>query len=206
MNDWRKILVLAPHADDGELGCGGTIAKFLREGREVYYVALAYPKGPPEQLLIEEMGRALEVLGIPAENFRALGHETRYFPRDRQEILEDLVSLQKEIEPDLVLLPSTFDTHQDHQVVSNEGFRAFKKASILGYEEPWNNMTFPTEVFSVLSEEDVAKKVKALECYESQKVRPFVSPEYVLNLAKVRGIQIINAKYAEAFQVLRVIF
>ncbi len=37
----QKILVLAPHTDDGELGCGGTIVRLIDEGQDVYYVAFS---------------------------------------------------------------------------------------------------------------------------------------------------------------------
>ena len=36
-NNFKKILVLAPHTDDAELGCGGTIAKFIEVGKEVFW-------------------------------------------------------------------------------------------------------------------------------------------------------------------------
>ena len=52
----KKILVISPHTDDGELGCGGSIAKFIEEGDEVDYVALSCceksipPEYPPDIL------------------------------------------------------------------------------------------------------------------------------------------------------------
>ena len=41
MNNIKNVLILAPHTDDGELGCGGTIAKLIEEGSEVYYAAFS---------------------------------------------------------------------------------------------------------------------------------------------------------------------
>ena len=41
MIKFDRVLVLAPHTDDGELGCGGSIAKFLEQGKEVYYAAFS---------------------------------------------------------------------------------------------------------------------------------------------------------------------
>ena len=37
----EKILILAPHTDDGELGCGGSIARFIEDGQDVYYAAFS---------------------------------------------------------------------------------------------------------------------------------------------------------------------
>ena len=41
MNNINKILILAPHTDDGEFGCGASIAKFIKEDKEVYYAAFS---------------------------------------------------------------------------------------------------------------------------------------------------------------------
>ena len=63
------VLVLAPHTDDGELGCGGTIARFLEEGKEVYYVAFStcrtsVPEGYPEDILKTDLRICLRLLLI----------------------------------------------------------------------------------------------------------------------------------------------
>ncbi len=73
MLDPQKILVLAPHTDDGELGCGGSIAKFCAEGKQVYYVAFSLcSKSLPQDLspdtLAKECKKAVSILGIKAEN------------------------------------------------------------------------------------------------------------------------------------------
>lgn len=205
----KKIIVLAPHIDDGELGCGGLISKLVEEGKDVYYVSFSsaeksVPKGFPRDILKKEIKCAAKSMGIPNENLILFEYDVRNFPFYRQQILENMVDLMERIKPDLVLMPSTFDTHQDHQVVSQEGFRAFKKTSILGYEILWNNLTFETSCFVPLTEEQMNKKCEALECYHSQmyKATKAFNSETVKSLAKVRGAQ-INSKYAEAFQIIR---
>jgi len=110
--------------------------------------------------------------------------------------------LGNELKPELVLLPSTSDTHQDYQTISQEGFRAFKKISIVGYEMPYNNLSFSTNLFVVLEEEHVSKKVQALRCYKSQASKIYATADFIMSLASVRGTQ-IGVKYAEAFEVIR---
>jgi len=131
-----------------------------------------------------------------------LDFEVRDFPAHRQEILEHMVKLQEQLAPDMVFLPSTDDTHQDHQTVSAEGFRAFKRTTIFGYELPWNNLTFTTGAFVALSEKHLSSKVLALEQYKSQAGRCYATADYIRNLANVRGTQ-IGIKFAEAFQAIR---
>lgn len=192
-----RALILAPHTDDGELGCGGTIAKMVAKGAEVRY--LAFSAG---SALTDEVRAATLSLGIPPSNLSIQGFETRNFPAHRQEILEILIAIQRDWRPDRVFLPCTTDTHQDHQTVSAEGFRAFKCVTMLGYELPWNNLTFPTSAFVVLSENNVSKKVEALQLYDSQKSRDYFNPGAIESLARVRGMQ-IGVKFAESFQVIR---
>jgi len=163
INNFKKILVLAPHTDDGELGCGGTIAKFIEEKKQVFYIAFSsaeksVPQGLPKDILKKEVRKATKILGLPSKNLILLNYEVREFPKYRQEILDELLKLNNEIKPNLILLPSTQDIHQDHQVILQEGRRAFKKTSLLGYELPWNNYTFGTEAFVVLKESQISKK------------------------------------------------
>ena len=205
--DKKRILILAPHTDDGEFGCGGTIAKFTREKKEVYYVAFSsceksVPPEFPQNILKKEIRNAVKVLGIKEEDLILLDYPVRDFPKYRQEILDEMICLKKTLQPDLVLLPSTFDTHQDHQVISQEGHRAFKDLSLIGYEMPHNNLQFHTNLFMGLTAEDLSLKIAALECYKSQYHRPYAQKAYIESLARVRGCQ-IGIPYAEAFEIIR---
>jgi LmbE family N-acetylglucosaminyl deacetylase len=204
---FRRVLILAPHTDDGEFGCGGCISKWLDEGKEVYYVAFSsaeksVPEGMPKDTLKKEVQEASKVLGIRPDNLILFDYPVREFPLYRQQILEDMIRLMTELRPELVLLPSTADTHQDHQTISQEGFRAFKKVSIIGYEMPYNNLNFTTDLFVILEEKHVVRKIEALKCYKSQFGRPYATESFIRSLARVRGTQ-IGTEYAEAFEVIR---
>lgn len=204
---FNRILVLAPHIDDGEIGCGGSIAKFIEEGKEVFYVAFStaeesVPVGYPKDILVKEVKEATKILGIPRSNLIVYKFEVRKLNYVRQEILDKLVEIKELIKPDMVFLPSTNDLHQDHCTVTNEGLRAFKQVSIFGYELCWNNITFHTQAFIKLSEENVKKKIKALKAYKSQSEKAYTSDEFIMGLAKVRGVQ-IGARFAETFEVMR---
>jgi len=203
----KKIIILAPHTDDGELGCGGTIARMLDDGAQVHYVALStaeasVPEGFPKNRLEIEVRKATEALGISFENLTVFKHEVRKLNYIRQEILESLVQIRNEINPDLVFLPSSKDIHQDHITVTQEGIRAFKYSTILGYELIWNNLSFDTDVFIKLSEEQVDRKIKALNCYKTQAGKAYMEERFIKSLANVRGTQ-IGCEYAEAFELIR---
>lgn len=207
MNALHKVLILAPHTDDGEFGCGGSIARFIREGKDVYYAAFStaeesVPDPWPKDVLKTEVKEATKRLGLASDKLFIFNYKVRELSYHRQEILEDLVKIKNNICPDLVFLPSSSDVHQDHSTVSIEGIRAFKNTSILGYEIPWNNIEFRTEAFVILSDEDINKKLYALDAYNSQKGRNYASEEFIRSLARTRGVQ-IGSQYAEAFEVIR---
>ena len=203
----KRILILAPHTDDGELGCGASIARFITEGSEVYYAAFSLaeesvPAPYPKDILETEVKKATMELGIPPENLLLFRYEVRHFAYHRQEILEDLVKVNNSLQPDLVFMPATHDLHQDHTTVAHEGLRAFKKTSILAYEMPWNNLNFATQSFISFGEKELEKKIAALNCYQSQKERIYLTEEFLRGLALTRGVQ-IGKKYAEVFEVIR---
>lgn len=205
--DKQKILILAPHTDDGEFGCGASINKWIEEGKDVYYATFSACKQSvrpefPEDILITEVKEATSILGIPKENLILFDYEVRTFNYHRQEILDDLIRLRNELNPDLIVMPSLNDIHQDHKTIAEEGIRAFKFFSILCYEMPWNNLVFNTTCFNKLDKKHIDKKINALKAYKSQAHRPYSKPEFIEGLAINRGIQ-INTEYAEVFEVVR---
>jgi N-acetylglucosamine malate deacetylase 1 len=210
----NKILVLSPHTDDAELGAGGTIARFINEGKDIYYVAFSgcetsVPKGMPEDTLRKECLRSTKKLGLSLKTVRILDYQVRTFPEHRQEILEEMIRLKNEISPDLVLVPSSNDMHQDHTTIYWEALRAFKKeASIFGYEHPWNNLNFSTDIFVKLTQEQVESKILALKEYVSQitfSQKSYFDETNLRSLIYARGAQ-VDERYAEAFELVRLLY
>jgi LmbE family N-acetylglucosaminyl deacetylase len=203
----RRVLVLAPHTDDGEFGCGGTMARLVEGGAEVRYVAFSIatrslPEGFPPDTLAREVRAATAELGLSEEALTVHDFDVRTFPEHRQEILELLVALWEEWKPEVVFQPSLNDVHQDHQVVAAEGLRAFKRTTVLGYEIPWNNFDFAYQAYVALERSHLERKTAALAKYASQQHRRYADPEYIWNLARTHGVN-VNRELAECFQVYR---
>jgi N-acetylglucosaminylphosphatidylinositol deacetylase superfamily len=203
----KNVLVLAPHTDDGELGLGGTINKLITEGKRVTYIAFSaaeesVPPGFPKDILKTEVRNATAKLGIKSENLIIYSYQVRKLNYVRQEILEELIKIRKQEKYDLVFIPSLHDIHQDHTTIAQEGLRAFKNTTILGYELIWNNLSFDTQCFVRLREDDIKAKIMALKEYHSQGRRDYLSDEFIYSLAKTRGVQ-VGSEYAEAFEVVR---
>jgi len=204
---FKNVYVLAPHTDDGELGAGGFISKLIEEGANVYYFAFStaeksVPDGFADDILSVEVKKATSKLGIKKENVIIYNYEVRKLNYARQEILEDLINHRKKLRPDLVLMPSLNDIHQDHSTIAQEGLRAFKNTTVLGYELIWNNLTFNTTSFVKLERHHIQSKCNALKEYKSQAQRDYMSEEFIFSLAKTRGVQ-IGSEFAESFEVIR---
>jgi len=205
-----RILAVAPHTDDAELGCGGTLARALEEGAEIHVLVFStvedsVPPGQPVTLLRDEFLESMRTLGVPEERLTIEGYPVRRLNSFRQEVLDTLISVRRRIEPDIVLAPASSDVHQDHQVVHHECLRAFKELTLLGYENPWNHVTFSANAFVTLEARHLDAKWEALQAYRSQfdLRRPYFTKEFVQGLATVRGVQ-VHAPFAEAFEAVRV--
>lgn len=209
MNLFNRILILSPHTDDGEISCGGTIAKMMEKENEVIYVAFSsceksIPECFPNNTLKIECNSALAELGLNKEKIILLNYEVREFNVHRQEILDKMLELERRYNPTLVICPSSFDVHQDHQVIYQESVRAFKKTcSIWGMEHPWNNLIFRTDIFIELEEKNIEKKLLALKKYESQVGREYFNEEFIRSWAISRGMN-IRKPFAEVFECIRI--
>lgn len=206
--NFKKVLVLAPHTDDGELGAGGFISKLIENGSTVYYMAFStaeesVPEGFPKDILKTEVKEATRILGVREENVIIFNYGVRKLNYVRQEILEELIRFKRaNNDIDLVLLPSINDIHQDHSTIAMEGIRAFKTKSIFSYELIWNNLSFQTQAYIQLDESHLRRKIDALKAYKSQGFRDYLSADFIRSLAVARGVQ-FGVPYAETFEVVR---
>lgn len=205
----ENILVLSPHTDDGELGCGATLAKLIRQGKNVIYVAFSaceqsVLKEFPKDILIEEVKSATSELGVSQDNLILYRFEVRTFNYFRQQILDILIELREKYSPDTVFIPSLNDIHQDHKTIAEEALRAFKFVNIFSYELPWNNLNFNTCGFEIVEERDVMCKINALSKYKSQSHRPYANEEFLRAQLRMRGVQ-VSQRYAEVFEVVRLV-
>ena len=204
-----RILLLSPHTDDIELGAGGTVVKLIEEkNNDICWAVFstcedAVPEGLPPDTLEREFLNVASKLRI--RNHRIFRFPTKQFPERRQEILNELDRIKQEFKPDLVILPSLNDFHQDHKAIAEETVRAFKRdTSIIGYELPWNNLVFSPQLIVRLTEKQMERKWELLSTYKSQftLARNYFSKEFIFGWARMRGAQ-CNSEYAEAFEVIR---
>ncbi len=221
----KKILILSPHADDEILGCGGFISKYSKKNYHINVLILTNAnKGAPEiysskdiNLIRNESINANNFIGTKKlffENLPAL-NLTNYPTYKIANIISKHIM---NINPEIILIPSANDIHDDHKIVfkaAKISMRPNKKSNlkkILSYEvlseTEWNEneKSFNPNYFVSLDKNDINKKVKAFLKYKSQ-VKKFPHPrskEAIINLSKVRGSQVFM-NYAEAFKVEKIL-
>jgi LmbE family N-acetylglucosaminyl deacetylase len=216
-----RMLVVAPHADDEVLGVGGTIAKYIDKGYEVYVcvVTSGHPSMFPEDLLKKLRSEALN-----AHKF--LGIKDTFFLDFPAVMLNEIpvhevnikvLDVINEVQPDIVFIPHYGDMHLDHYIVSQTAMvglrpiREHKVLEIYSYETlsetEWNiphtsNAFLPNTWIDISDYLD--RKLEAMSIYSTQ-VKEFPHPrslEAIKALAKLRG-STIGVSAAEAFSLIR---
>lgn len=188
-----RILILEPHPDDVCLAMGGTLHKLSQD-----------PKNIIRYICFTHCGEAVNELPI-VENieYQILNCDNKNLQKYRQEILDIMYEENQSFRPDLVFCPSSFDSHQDHKVINEEATRCFKiSCTILGYEQPWNNLDSNYRCFYTLDEQNIGNKWGWLKGFVSQKEKPYMKEQFIYGQAMYRGIQ-CSSKYAEAFEVIK---
>lgn len=196
-----SVLCLGAHADDLEIGCGGTVLRLLEQEPDltVHWVVLSAEGARRD----EAVGSAETMLaGAATREIQICGFEDRYFPAQAAQIKQIFDRLGRSISPDLVLTHYHEDLHQDHRVVAEMTRNTFRDHLILEYEIPkFDGDLGQPNVFVELSQPLCQTKVGHLvRAFPSQAEKHWFSEETFWALLRLRGIECRSASgYAEGF-------
>jgi LmbE family N-acetylglucosaminyl deacetylase len=196
-----RVLFLGAHADDIEIGCGGTALKLITRARPkaVTWVVLSAHGGREREARASAEALLDEV---PEKEIVVLRFRDGFFPTQLDEIKEFFEVLKTKENPGLVFTHHRGDLHQDHRVVGELTWQTFRNHAILEYEVPKYDGDLGTpNVFVQLDAAQCQRKVEnLLERFPSQRHRHWFSPELFMALMRLRGME-SNAPdgYAEAF-------
>ncbi len=198
------VLALAPHPDDLEIGCGGTLAQHVQRGDEVHiYVATSGEQGGNAATRKQEQEAAAKILGVKKVHWGSFV-DTK-LPESSLALMKDLESVIEAINPDTVYINHINDTHQDHREMAQVAHSATRYvANVLAYETP-STIGFEPTVFMETAD-TLATKLKALEAHASQVERTHVRlniTEIALATSHFRGVQ-GKMSCAEAFMPIRI--
>lgn len=216
-----NILIMAPHPDDEILGCGGTIAKHIANGNNVYVCIVTKGTMPLFSDEIIRVGRdecvsAHKYLGVKETTFldfpAAMLEEI-----PRHELNDSLCRIVQRIKPEEVYIPHRGDMQLDHKMIVDAAMvalrpkyehvakriYAYETLSETGWDIPNTVNEFIPTVYNDISDY-LGRKLQAMRFYQSQ-LASYPNPrsiEALEALAKYRG-STVNKKAAEAFSLIR---
>jgi len=184
------ILALAPHPDDIEIGCGGTLAVHAGRGDEVHlFVATLGDVGGSGDVRRAEQERAAEILGIG--NIHWGGFSDTCLPQQAMQLMESLEQVVQQVKPDTVYVNYRDDTHQDHRIMAQVANSVTRYVpNVLAYETP-SSIGFEPTLFMDI-DTVMEKKVDALKAHASQITKTHVKLDIVeiaTATAHFRGVQ-----------------
>jgi N-acetylglucosamine malate deacetylase 1 len=199
-----RVLFIGAHPDDIELGCGALIAHIIPQSEVLCLTLSDNQKNPLLTKLPDEHRRSMAALGVPKKNIILESFETRRFPECRQEILEYMIRLNKTFEPEIVFVHTRADIHQDHATVTEEGLRAFRGTTVLGFDVLRSSYGFFPNFLVEVSEQDAERKVAALAEYKTYSSKYYFDPA-ITRATMIRHGALAERPFAEGFDILRIV-
>lgn len=200
----KRVCFFGAHPDDIEIGCGALISHIANQ-TDLRVVTLSdNQKNPLLKNVVAEHLRSMELLGVPKDKIIVGQFETRRFPQFRQEILAFILKIRDEFKPDMVFLHTKSDLHQDHATVTEEGLRAFRGTTVLGYDVIRSSYGFFPHFLVEVDEVDVQRKIQALGEYHTYDDKYYFDPDLTRSILVKNGA-LAERKYAEGFDILRII-
>ena len=196
----RRVLAVGCHADDLEIGCGGTLLTLTRDhpGVEVTWVVL----GAGGERAAEARASAEEFLhGAGSAEVVIHGFRDAYMPYHGESVKEAFEEL-KRVEPDLVLTHTRDDLHQDHRLACELTWNTFRDHLILEYEVPkWDGDLGRPNLYVPLPDDLVERKLElVLRHFPTQTGKHWYDEETFRGLMRLRGLECASpSRYAEAF-------
>jgi len=185
-----SILCLGSHADDIEIGCGGTLLKLLAENPDiaVTWVVLSgnehrreEARQSAEQFLERTGSKQIIIKDFPDS----------FFPYDGEPIKRFIHQLQQENAPDVVFTHRREDMHQDHRIVAEITWNAFRNHLIMEYEIPkYEGDLGQPNVYVPLEEPVCRRKIDSLlNAFPTQQTKPWFSADTFWALLRIRGLE-----------------
>ena len=199
----ETILCLGAHADDIEIGCGGTILQLLKQRPQVKVHWIVFSGDERRQSEARESAEAF-LAGCQNKQVDVRDFRDAYFPAQWESLKDQFSKLRQQCEPSLVFTHRLDDRHQDHQVVSQLTWNHFRQHPILEYEIPKYEGDLATPSIYVPLESEMAEhKIRLLERhFFSQQSKPWYDRSTFEGLMRVRGLESgSSSPWAEGFYV-----
>ena len=197
----KKILALGAHADDIEIGCGGTLLRLLseRSDLEVTWVVFC---STAERAREAEASAERFLEGAARRRIIIKSHRDGFLPTEHARVKEEFEELKGQGSPDLILTHFRDDRHQDHRVVSELTWNTWRNHAIWEFEIPKYDGDFGSpNLFVPLSPSTLDRKIAlVVQGFPSQVGKAWFTPDLFQALARIRGMECAAPdRFAEAF-------
>jgi len=195
------VLCVGAHADDIEIGCGGTILTLLEAEPHLAVTWVVFAaEGVRAGEALESARRFL--IGTAKHEIVVHGFRDGFFPYTGAPIKDVFEELKTRVVPDLVFTHYRQDLHQDHRVISDLTWNTFRDHLVLEYEIPkYDGDLGAPNLFVPLDDVVWRRKIDTiLTCFTSQRSKRWFSEDLFRSLLRLRGME-CNAPggHAEAF-------
>jgi LmbE family N-acetylglucosaminyl deacetylase len=197
----RRILALGAHADDIEIGCGGTLLRLLEEhpGLEVTWVVFC---STPEREKEARHSAEAFLAGAARSTVVVKSHRDGFLPSQWAQVKEEFEELKARASPELILTHQRDDRHQDHRTIHELAWNTWRNHLILEFEIPKYDGDFGTpNLFVPLSAAVLQKKISlVLEAFPTQAGKSWFTADLFQAVARIRGMECAAPeRLAEAF-------
>jgi LmbE family N-acetylglucosaminyl deacetylase len=196
-----RVLALGAHADDIEIGCGGTLIRLAAEHPDAQVRWVVFSGAGARAR--EATGSAEAILArMPAAGVAVHAFRDGYFPFVGDRIKDAFEEVKAGFSPDLILTHRREDLHQDHRVIADLTWQTFRDHLILEYEiAKYEGDLGAPNAFVALSEETCRRKVEhVMEHFPSQRGRTWFTPDTLWSVLRLRGVECGSpTRYAEGF-------
>jgi LmbE family N-acetylglucosaminyl deacetylase len=197
-----ELLLLGAHPDDIEIGCGGSVLHWVREGRiaRVTWVVLS---GTDEREREARTAAARFLAGVPIVDVRVERFRDGFFPYVGERLKESFEALKSSSSPDIILTHDRDDRHQDHRLVGELTWQTFRDHLILEYEVPKfdGELGRPNAYVEVPGWAAEEKARLIVESFPSQIDRHWFTSDTFIGLARLRGVECRSSSgHAEGFR------
>jgi LmbE family N-acetylglucosaminyl deacetylase len=196
-----SVLCLGAHADDIEIGCGGTVLHWARQNPDLAFHWVVFSASGDRRSEAERSARGfLESSKKPHVDLHSF--QDGFFPSQHSEIKQTFEQLKKSVAPDVILTHYGADRHQDHRVVSELTWNTFRHHLILEYEIPkYDGDLGQPNVFVALDETICEQKIDLLyEHFPTQAGKTWFDRDTFRGLMRLRGVECAAPeRFAEAF-------
>lgn len=200
-----SVLCLGAHCDDIEIGCGGTLIKWIAQGLIGSLTWVVFASNP---IRAKEARHSAEAYlnEVPQKDIVIKSYRDAFLNFSAEQIKGDFEEIKRSAEPDLIFTHYREDRHQDHRLLSDLSWNTFRNHLILEYEIPkYDGDLGQPNAFVSITEDQLNLKIgRLMEAYETQRSKHWFDRQTFMALPRLRGMEAATP-FAEAFYVRKMI-